>query len=536
MIKQLSFKRYFKYIPLFLAMLMSMLFITAPKTYAYEYANTPHGQAFVDDFGSTPGQIGRLEEFYYGDESEPIIRLLEGPDEFATYRFPLQDNFFMSGYTPTIGDVLTWNTSTFKWEMDLFPVFGGETAFVTNVDNPLSIAEIQSRIKAIDNEDGDISHLITLIEETYDPAERLVGTFYLKFKVTDSAGNVANLTVHVVVKDVAVPIITGTKTYNQSYTIKKDVGTILAALSATDNYDTTNPIVKVRTDNYTANYNKVGSYEIIFYATDTSGNEGTYTVTVSVIDDVKPVFTGPTVIAKGQSNTLLLADIISQVTVSDVVDKSVTFTVKSDGYTGNGNKVGNWPIVLEAIDSSGNVATHTITIQVKDNIPPIYYVDNFFIHVEDIITLTRQQIIDLLVGTGQLTLDPQGLTTFTFPLNEYEGNESTPGIYGLMVMSTHPNGTTRQVSLAIQVEETVEDPGAIIGEPDEGLLMDIWNGIKDAWNWLKTPVNEESKFYNGYYILIGIGVLGLLGVFGANYKGKKFRFKKRFKRNKYRRY
>lgn len=601
MLKRLNLNKTIKYFSLVLLMLMSVLLINIPKTYALDspvfmpYETDPQkGKvAMIDDANQRiiiqitegtaidGGDLGGAYRFnfdstyteFYVIEDWKVGELLEYRTDTRKFVrwIPNWDDYKNTGHTGTvtniytadgsgyemariyvgginlsfnfrldtlpqdtqINDTLVWNVGSQSWNTpDKVPVLDGETAFVTNIDNLISIDDILSRIEAIDAEDGNITHLIQIdsANSTYNSNISTLGTYMLKLYVIDSANNRADLTVHVLVKDIAEPVIIGTKTYTQSYTSKKDVGTILAALSATDNYDPS-VTVKVKTDNYTANYNKVGSYEIIFNATDTSGNEALYTVTVNVVDDVKPVFTGPNTIVKGQTETLLLADILSQVSVNDAVDKNVSFIVKNDAYTGNGNKVGDWTILLEATDSSGNTATHTITIQVKDNIPPVFYVDNFFIHVDDIVTLTRQDIIDLLTATGQIQVN--ATTTFSFPLNEYEGNESTPGIYGLMVQTTSVDGTTKQVSLAIQVNETDEDPGNIIVEPKKGFFESIWSGIKSVWNWLTEPINENSNFRKGYYIIIGIAIIGLLGTFSGKSKSR-FRFK-RFKKRRYRR-
>lgn len=430
-----------------------------------------------------------------------------------------------------VGDTLIWDVSLQKWIVpDKVPVLSGETAFVTNIDNPISIVDIQSKIKAIDNEDGDISHLIQHVDGNYNPnAITEVGTYSLIFWVQDSAGNEAILHVHVLVKDITEPVISGKSSYNQSYTKKLNVDTILNSLSVSDNYDT-GLTVKVKTDNYTPNYNKVGSYEILFYATDSSGNEGLYTVTVNVIDDVAPVFSGPTTFLKGQTETLTLAQILDDISVNDVIDKNVIFTVKSDNYTGNGAKVGSYKIELEATDESGNTATHTITITVRDDIPPVFYVDNFFIHVDDIVHLTRQDIIDLLVASGQLEIN--ATTTFSFPLNEYEGNENIPGIYALTVKSSSVDGTSKQVSLAIQVNET-EDNDDIILDPEKNIFEKTWDFFKKTWDWLFEPINDNSKFLNVYYILIPIGIiigLGFVSSFIGTNKSRRFRYRRKRRR------
>lgn len=521
----------------------NILIFEIPNQYVGQVHNIHGGSSFL----KFEPAVGKWEVYYPSwstfsnvPHSGTITNFISGGEEKArvhvggsvNYYFDFTFNKFNG--TPEIGSGVIWNPTTQIWEIqDKKPVINGETAFVTNIDALISIDEIKSKITAIDNEDGNISHKIQVDSNgtTYNQNITTLGTYKIKFYVVDTAGNRADLTVHVLVKDITVPVITGPKTYNESYTKKKDVGTILASLSATDNYDT-GLTVKVKTDNYTPNYNKVGSYGILFYATDSSGNEGLYTVTVNVIDDVAPVFSGPTTFMKGQTETLTLAQILEDITVNDVVDKNVTFTVKSDNYTGNGAKVGSYKIVLEATDESGNTATHTITITVRDDIPPVFYVDNFFINVDETLTLTRDDIINLLIASGQLIVEQQ--TQVNFMINEYEGNENIPGIYALVLETKAPSGNTNKISLAVKVNEnTDEDP--VIINPEENIIDKLWNFIKDSWNWLKSPINENSKFRNGYYVVIGLFAIGFISGF-AGIINKKPRFRKYSRsRRRYRR-
>ena len=385
------------------------------------------------------------------------------------------------------------------------PVFSGETAFVTNFDNMITLVNLLSKIKAIDDEDGDITHLIQIVSNEYCPGgvyPTQKGTYKITLSVTDTSNNTAFLDVYVLVKDVASPVISGQKTYNQSYTSKLSVSTILSNLSVTDNHDTTGLNIIVKTDNYSSSYSVIGSKTIVFSCTDSSGNEALYTVTVNVIDNIAPVFTAPTTILKPQNEILTLQSILAQVSVNDAIEGTLPVNVVSDNYTGNGNKVGSYDIELSATDSSNNTSYHTITILVKDNVPPVFYVDNYFIRVSDSVTLTQQDIINLLVASGQLVVNPTSTTSINFIQNEYAGNENVPGIYAITVLATSSDGSSKQISLAVIVEE-IKDHADVIITPVKNFFIKFWN-------WLKTPIKEDSIFLNGYYVLAGLLVLLIL--------------------------
>lgn len=544
---QLNLKSKLKIIIAFLALVLSIFLVNTPKSYALkldpeadpEFVNYYDYQFIAQWNGETSHEGTGLDRVKLTIIDAFGLDHLEGLGFwfYQNYDFAFDWNL----NTPEWGDKFIWTAFDGPYglwekyvEPDKQPVLSGETAFVTTIDNPISINDIMSRIEAIDNEDGNITHLIQIdnTKTTYNENVSIIGNYELHLYVEDSAGNRAELIVHVLVKDITEPVISGKSSYNQSYTKKLDVNTVLNALSVSDNYDSS-VTVKVKEDNYSANYNKIGSYEIIFNAVDSSGNEGIYIVTINVIDDVAPVFTAPETILKGQSETLTLNDILDQVTVNDFIDNSVSFTVYEDNYTGKGHMVGNWTIVLEAIDNSNNRSVHIITIQVRDNIPPVFYVDNFFIHVDDIVHLTRQDIIDLLVASGQLEIN--ATTTFSFPLNEYEGNENIPGIYALTVKSSSIDGTSKQVSLAIKVYET-EDNDDIILDPEKNIFEKIWDFFKKTWDWLFEPINDNSKFLNVYYILIPVGIIIVIS-FVSSFVGinKSRRFRYRRKQRRYRR-
>lgn len=365
---------------------------------------------------------------------------------------------------------------------DHIPVLDGETAFVTNVDDPYTVDEIKSHLTAIDNEDGDISHLIVVDDDDYTLNNHKTGTYQVIYSVTDSAGNKATLTVHVLVRDVVAPVISGQAEYTQSMTQKLNLDTIKSNLSVSDNYDTDLSIELV-SDNYSDNYNKPGTHTINYKSVDASGNESTFKVIITVIDDVKPTISGPTTIVKGQTETLTTNDIKSQLTANDNHDGNITDKIEiiEDNYIGNGDKVGEYTITFEVEDNAGNKITKIVTIEVKDDIPPVFYVDNYFITVEQSINLTQQDFIDLLTATGQIKVT--STTTFSTILDEYTGNENKVGMYAMTFKTKSQDGNEEEVSIVVNVTADNEDE-TIIEPVEDGFFTTIWNGITTFFGWV----------------------------------------------------
>ncbi|BCR35561.1 DUF5011/hyalin repeat domain-containing protein [Mariniplasma anaerobium] len=374
---------------------------------------------------------------------------------------------------------------TISWEEsaeDYAPVFSGETAFVTTVDNPIGESSIRSYLIAIDETDGNVTHLITLDQDNYTSNNSILGSYTLEYSVTDSSGNRAELIVTVIVKDVLSPTWNEEKdSVSISYTQTFDIEAYKAQLDAIDNYDDASSLVITIDSNlYTASKTIPGSYEVVYKIVDTSGNSLYANVDVNVIDDVKPSFSGPTTISKPTTEAMTITEIKGQLSANDAINGNLTSSIQivSDEYTGNGNVVGNYDIQFSVTDSSGNIEYHTFSVEVFDNLPPVFYVrDGYFVTVEQSVTLSQQDFIDILEITGQITVSGTGDIEFYSLLNEYEGNETTPGIYALSFRAVSQSGDEAIYNMAVEVMEDSEDPIDVI-EEDTFDITAFWNDNK----------------------------------------------------------
>ena len=112
------------------------------------------------------------------------------------------------------------------------------------------------------------------------------------------------------------------------------------------------------------NTSQVGSYQITYSATDSSGNIGTATRTVNVVDTTNPVVTvtgaNPATVELGATYTDAGA------TATDLA----AVTVTTSG-TVNTDAVGSYTLTYTATDASGNSATATRTVNVVDTTAPV---------------------------------------------------------------------------------------------------------------------------------------------------------------------
>lgn len=298
--------------------------------------------------------------------------------------------------------------------------------------------------------------------------------------VGDISGNYSFLEISVFVNDATAPVIaeghSGTVTV--SYKSPLDMASWLASIEVTDNVDLT-VTPSIYANGYTDFASHPGTYQVFVRATDSTGNMAQRTFTFVVIDDIAPVFNGPESIFKPQSSTMTIAEVKARYTAFDEIAGNVTsrIVILTDGYTGKGHLIGTYYVVFRVTDLVGNITDLSIPITVSDDIPPVIYVaDGYFIQVSAAYTLTIEGIRDILVATGRLTI--VSATTYQVLVNEYAGNENTPGIYTISIRFSQTSGVTEVHSVAVNVKNASTIPDGTFNPPsDNSGIMYIGLGI-----------------------------------------------------------
>lgn len=145
---------------------------------------------------------------------------------------------------------------------------------------------------------------------------------------------------------------------------------------AYDDYDgdITNEIEEINSEYLPEN--KAGKYEVEYYVSDSAGNENTMVLSVLIVDDVDPVFSGESTYVTNQLTPLLVSDITNALTVEDNNDGDITSEIElyTDGYTGNEDTPGEYEIVYFVEDSAGNLVFYTVDVIVEyiDDEAPVF--------------------------------------------------------------------------------------------------------------------------------------------------------------------
>lgn len=394
------------------------------------------------------------------------------------------------------------------------PVISGQLNYSTNADNPISLEEIKSNLRAVDETDGSVE--ITIIEDNYSSNKNQKGSYTIVFRATDKSGNSSDCFVTVIVLDESAPVISGSSKVTRRLSSDLTVEEIKSSLNVTDNLDSSVPLV-VELDNYTSNKDIPGTYQVIFSATDSSGNKSTHTVEVIVVDDVKPVITGSNSYTKHNNVTVSRDYYLSQLEVSDNVDtlELSQLNIVSDTFTGNADKVGTYQIVVNITDNAGNTSDNfTITITVDDKIPPVFWANGeFYVIVEPTTVLSTENIAYIARALG--IVDSTKTARVELLSNSYYGNEATTGEYDVVVKATYEDGSTSIGTITLAVSDELGDTVIIPADKVEKkksrwdkikagakkFFSFKWlvNGIKFIWDCIKTVGSWIVGLFTGLW-------------------------------------
>lgn len=306
-------------------------------------------------------------------------------------------------------------------------------------------------------------------------------------------------------EDLTGPYITGSQT---TFTTNVDspisIDTIKSSLSAYDETDRdVSSTIAVKTDNYSANKNKVGTYSIVFTAHDNSDNYCELTINVTVQDLVSPVLNGPTTLTRSYKAQMTDSDVLAQFTASDNYDATVTPYIKSKGSpvkeftVGSSLYVGYIDYVIAVKDSSNHETTKNLRITYRDDVAPVLSGSTSFITnnktsatINDILSTCNIAATDEVCGELAYTTSA-GSNCFYVEKDTFTGSANKPGTYEVVfaAVDKFDNKST------LKVDVVINDKIAPVFYIDESIIY-ASNEIKmtnvDIVN-LMTETNQINK-------------------------------------------
>lgn len=352
----------------------------------------------------------------------------------------------------------------------------GQDVLVANVDELVLLESFldSEYLQAWDDIDGDITDKIFIKDDGGYKAD-VVGTYYVTFAVLDSENQESSIVVQIHVVDITKPVITGViDTVQISYHQDFNVSNWVQSLTVTDNYYT-NLTITIKENTYSLNKNIPGNYYVTVQAIDGSGNVGTLTREILVVDGLAPVFVGLENITTSINESITVEQIKAGIGAVDEIDGNVTHTiiVEYDELTGNSNTPGVYQVTFRAHDSSGNQSFLTVNVIIKSAPPGFFFVNGKSIRLLPGANLTLEQIMSIL---DLNVSNVQYLSTNYDP--------EVPGTY--------------QLSFSY-LDEDFEFEIIVLGVNDPIIPVPDIPNTKDSFNWI-------------YYSLGGLILLSLIGI------------------------
>jgi hypothetical protein len=347
------------------------------------------------------------------------------------------------------------------------------------------------------------------------------GTTIITYTATDNAGNVTVGTQRVVVTES--PAINPTITAPADVTVNTgpgatSCGTVvsdatLGSATANDNCPGVT-ISRVPAGNNFA----VGTTNVIYTATDASGNTASAVQHVTVVDDTPPVVTAPAAVTlytgpDATSCGVTVSDLDGTLGAGSATDNcpSVGAVSRSGVPAGNNFPVGNTTLTYSATDAHGNTASATQVVTVVDNTQPVISCPASItieptcptgaIATYSTPTATDncavQSVVRTAGGAGG-SVFPIGTTTVTHTATDIYGNTAS---CSFTVTVLTPQAVINNLIASVNAS-------SLTGTQKNGLLSKL-NAALSAINSGQTNVacNKLSEFVNSVSTLISHGDL-----------------------------
>ncbi|CEI71969.1 immunoglobulin-like domain-containing protein [Romboutsia hominis] len=291
-------------------------------------------------------------------------------------------------------------------------------------------------VTANDKEDGNITDKIKVVEDTVNTNK--VGTYTVKYEVTDNEGATATKTITVTVKSNDKPVITGVDNISIREGTEFDP---MAGVTATDTED--GNITKDIKITGNVDVNKPGKYELIYTVTDSDRNTTTVKRVIIVNPKMVEINAVPTINAENRIiNVGEKFNPLTGVTANDKEDGNITDKIKVVEDTVNTNKIGTYTVKYEVTDSKGATATKTITVTVKSNDKPV-------ITGADNVSIREGTEFDPMAGVTATDTEDGNITKDIKITGNVDVNK--PGKYELIYTVTDSDGNTTTVKRIVTV-------------------------------------------------------------------------------------
>ncbi|TLG73776.1 LapB repeat-containing protein [Culicoidibacter larvae] len=309
------------------------------------------------------------------------------------------------------------------------------------------------------------------------------GNYIVTLTAVDTAGNAAvPATVIVHIEDTTPPVLTADTAITYERGIAKTEAEFLADIQATLNEPGT-----ITSDFVSqVNMNTTGIYTVTVNGADSAGNPATpVTVQVTVEDTIAPIITANKEITLSQFSPISESDFFTAINAS--TDDGSPITSDFDSIV-DFDVDGTYTVTLQAVDSSGNVATPvTVSVHIVNTTTPIINADTEYTYEKgsvvsegDFLTNINARTNDGSIVTSNFaaTVNLDVVNTYTVQLDASNANgaaepllvtvhvvDTTPPVLSADSTITYERGTAKtEEQFLTEVNATINEPGTITSD------------------------------------------------------------------------
>lgn len=346
-------------------------------------------------------------------------------------------------------------------------------------------------VVASDTEDGNITNKIEIIEDNVNV--KVLGVYYVKYKVTDAFGKSTEKQISVTVKFNNPPIIEkeSINIHEGEYN-EKELEKLLIEDAASEDVEDgtiTNKIKIIKND---VNPSKPGSYEVTYEVTDAFGKTTIKTIDVNVIENQQPtlqIFAPSKRFIEGSITVEQWhKERMNKVTAHDREDNDLTNQITVIKDTTNVDKAGEYEVTYKVTDKWNKSTEKIAKVTVEPNEAPVIYASDKWFKTTD--TVDQRAILSNVFAFD----DHDGELTSAVVIASSDVQSGVAGEYKVTykVQDRFGKHTAKQVTIHIEDYGSTPIPPKppIVTDPE---ALQLWNGRELAEINI-TKLIEDSIF------------------------------------------
>lgn len=396
--------------------------------------------------------VGAYDEID-GDLSDEIVIAEDGYSEHSTTTGEYEATLEVSDSSG--------NTAYFTLVVivkdEIPPVITGPDTLHVDVDKPPLLEDlIDEHFLFYDDYDGALDGYV-VYDDSYSDALGVLGEKSVTIGVVDASGNETFKTFSVIVEDVTPPSIVGPSAVEILLSEPMSFEEVLLLYALADNHTPEEDIaLYIHEENLSENLDTPGEYYLTLQAVDASGNETLKIVHVDILDDVAPELNGPVNHRISYTVEFDWVQLRNQLFVYDNVDDLTVDDVAMREHNVVEGEIGSYTVVFEVSDAAGNLAFHSVVVDVIDDVPPVFVVDDRIIVTEGS-SLSEGELLS--IASQSATAKTFEAVSFEILHDDYSAFKDTPGLYSYEVEMTNESGEKLVHAFDVVVEEPQAERG-----------------------------------------------------------------------------